>query len=322
MPTDLLILTADESPRADIAWTDEVPAWPVMPAGGPQQLAVVLDNGVALARCAVWTKGAATYRGLPTAYIGFLAAANIEAQKLLLSGVAESLDNAHPGEGQRWLLGPLDGSTWYRYRVVVESGPEPPFPMEPQNPDWWMAGFEDARFEIVERYWSAAADVEPNTTTDPTWPPGVQIRDFRLADIGGELDAIYELSVEAFAANPLYAPISREMFRRMYEPIAAQIDPALCLIAETSDAETVGVVFSMPAGGDRLILKTLAVADRIRGQGLGSGLLNEVGRRAARRGFTRLVFALMHEANASSHIVAKAAEPCRRYALFGRVIGQ
>lgn len=322
MPTDLLILTADESPRADIAWTDDVPAWPVMPAGGPQQLAVVLENGVALARCAVWIRDTATYRGLPTVYVGLLAAANVEALKLLLMGVTESLDNAHAGEGQRWLLGPLDGSTWHRHRVVVESSPESPFPMEPQNPDWWADGFEETGFEIVERYWSAVADIEPDTADDPTWPPGVQIRDFRLADMGDELDAIYELSVEAFAANPLYTPISREAFRRMYGPIAAHVDPAFCLIAETSDAEVVGVVFSMLAGDGRLILKTLAVADRFRGQGLGSSLLNEVGRRAARRGFTRLVFALMHEANTSSHIVGKVAEPCRRYALFGRVIGQ
>jgi ribosomal protein S18 acetylase RimI-like enzyme len=281
-----------------------------------------LENGVALARCAIWTGGTAAYRGLPTAYLGHLAAADREALRALLGGVAESLDEAHAGRGPHWLLGPIDGSTWYRYRVVVDSGDEPPFPMEPQNPGWWADGFGAAGFEIVERYWSAAADIEPGPIDTAAFPHGIEVRDLRLADLGRELDTIYELAGDAFAANPLYTPISREAFRRMYEPIAAHLDPEFCLIAETPDAEAVGVMFSAPTADGRLVLKTLGIAGRLRGQGLGSGLLREVGRRAARRDLTRLIFALMHESNPSSHMAGKVAAPCRRYALFGRVIGR
>ena len=49
-------------------------------------------------------------------------------------------------------VGPLDGSTWRRYRLVTERGVEPPFFMEPDNPDDWPGKRPDA--DRVIRYWN------------------------------------------------------------------------------------------------------------------------------------------------------------------------
>ena len=43
-------------------------------------------------------------------------------------------------------IGPVDGNTWQRYRLITEPGTEPPFFLEPDNPDAWPGQFTAAGF--------------------------------------------------------------------------------------------------------------------------------------------------------------------------------
>ena len=85
----------------------------------------------------------------------------------------------------------------------------------------------------------------------------------------------------------------------MYQPIASATNPEFCLIAENAQGKPVGVMFAFPADDKRLIFKTIAVANHMRSQGLGTYLLNELAWRARNAGFRELIFALMHNDNAS-----------------------
>ena len=50
-------------------------------------------------------------------------------------------------------VGPMDGSTWRRYRFITERGAEPAFFLETYNPDVWPLNFTGAfaAFELTPR---------------------------------------------------------------------------------------------------------------------------------------------------------------------------
>lgn len=289
-----------------------VDPWPEGTKGprADRHLALIRDGAVH-ARCSLWWSGTAPHQGRATCYLGHLAG---------LDGgcVTELLSFARRRDliAARIILGPIDGDTWHRYRVVTDQGIQPPFPLEPANPEWWPAAFEDAGFQVVESYWSAVRDLRRRPVdVPPDAPKGVVVRRLDRARLDEELDAIYGLAVEAFASNPLYTPIDLEAFRAMYRPIAYGLDPGLCLIAETD--RPVGLMLAIPAHTEHLMLKTIAVDERMRGKGLGNCLLATIARYGQDLGFTHLIYALMHESNRSSEMVRRLAEPMRRYALYG-----
>ncbi len=45
-------------------------------------------------------------------------------------------------EGFEAVLGPMDGDTWGKHRLVIESDGRPPFLMEPHNPPHYVDAFE------------------------------------------------------------------------------------------------------------------------------------------------------------------------------------
>jgi GNAT superfamily N-acetyltransferase len=90
--------------------------------------------------------------------------------------------------------------------------------------------------------------------------------------------------------------------------------------------ELAGFLFALPdlleAGrGDAprtAILKTMAVRPGRRDAGLGAWLAAECHARAAAAGFTRVVHALMHDANVSAATSRRSARLLRRYTLYAR----
>lgn len=305
----LEIFAPDAQPPAAVH--PDVGPWPE--AGGthpPDARAAVVKDGLIVARLSIWRRGTASYRGRPTRYVGHIAAADRAALAALLAGVAEiEAGSAHS------LLGPIDGSTWRRYRVVTDAGDTQPFPLEPTNPSWWGRAFEDAGFSVCERYWSGAYRLESGAgSVAPAHPEGVTLRAIRKERLADELTAVYELAIEAFAANPLFTPIDLDQFLAMYVPVADFVDPRLSLIAERSSP--VGLTLCMPADGSRVVLKTIAVASRERGTGLGRLLMDEVAARGRSLGYKMLVYALMHDGNRSSEMVKSVADQIRGYALY------
>ena len=55
-------------------------------------------------------------------------------------------------------VGPMDGNTWRPYRLVTERGREPPFFLEPDNPDEWPRWFAACGFLPLAQYYSAVND--------------------------------------------------------------------------------------------------------------------------------------------------------------------
>jgi hypothetical protein len=109
------------------------------------RLKVTTSDGSGYACCALWWRAAPTYQqecvGLIGDYTATSAGAAHEALRQACSRLAD--------EGCSLAVGPLDGSTWARYRFVVEPGEEPPFLGEPHNPPDYPLQFRAAGFKTL-----------------------------------------------------------------------------------------------------------------------------------------------------------------------------
>ncbi len=284
-------------------------------------------DGVVVAQASLWWRHVPALPGQRVGFIGHYAAADAAAGAALLTRLSAEL----AGHGCTMAIGPIDGSTWRAYRAVTERGGMPPFFLEPDTPADWPAHFTAAGFTVLATYTSSLVDPVPppsarmDETATRLLARGYHVRPLDPTRAAAELDALYDVSIAAFADNFLYTPIGRDEFHAQYAAILPYIDPRLVLLAE-HDGRAAGYVFAVPdllelkrAGrATTAVLKTLAVDPAYAGAGLGGLLVERVQRASAALGLTRVVHALMHEANVSQRISKHYGTTCRRYALFAR----
>jgi GNAT superfamily N-acetyltransferase len=293
----------------------------------PDRSLLLIRDGALVARLSCWWMETAALEGRPVGALGHYAASDLSAGTDLLNAACRLLQQ----QGLALAVGPMDGNTWRRYRLIVERGTEPPFALEPDNPDEWPEHWTAAGFELLASYASALNDQlgEADARTDDALRrargEGITIRSIDPERGDAELDRIYDLSLRAFSDNLLYSPIGQNEFLAQYKAVMPSVDPKLVLMAERG-GQLLGFMFAFPdflqrlrgSRVDTVILKTLAVDPSVRGLGLGGALLDLAQREAHRLGFTRAIHALFHEANLSGRISSRYARPIRRYALLRR----
>lgn len=286
--------------------------------------------GAPAARYSLWWTNAPPHDGHRIGLIGHYSASSSEAAKALLQAACDQLAS----RGCTLAVGPMDGNTWQRYRLLTERGDEPVFFLEPDNPDDWPAHFTDNGFSVLAHYSSTlATDLDRADSRLPevagrAAAEGVTVRPLDVSRFEEELRAIHALSLASFRDNFLYTPIGEEDFVAQYRGIKDHVRPELVLVAEQR-GQVIGYVFGLPdlqqarrgQPVETVVVKTLAVHPDHGGKGLG-GLLTARCHQAARGlGITRAIHALMHETNRSRRIGGDAFRPMRRYALFARPLG-
>lgn len=290
---------------------------------------VAYGMGRPAARCAVTL--AEDLNGAPgrSALIGHYEALDAAAGAALLRHTVESL----AGQGVARVLGPIDGSTWARYRLALPSQPGIPdlepraFLGEPRNPWDYPDHFAAAGFTIAADYESRIdlhpVDVRPGA--DPLRSrlerQGITVRPLAPERYEEELRSLFDLSCDAFAGNLYYSPIGWEAFRAMYEPIRSRLDPELVRLARDTSGRLLGYLFAYPdvPGDDapRLIAKTVATAPDARRRGLGMALVDDVRALAHQKGYGAVIHALMHVQNDSTRTSERHdSQLFRRYALY------
>lgn len=255
---------------------------------------------------------APSWNGSRTAALGEIAFDSAEAGAACLASACSEL----VAEGVEAVVGPMDGDTWHAYRLVTESDGSPAFLMEPADSPAARGAFAMAGFTPIARYVSARAPLPQAIGPDPEGP---------APDIAGwdgrpELFAeIHALSRRTFVRNPFYRPLSQAAFLDLYRPVLGLLDPELILTArDPATGVLVGYLFGIPDHANpasrTAILKTYASARR----GVGHHLAHAFHSRAAARGFTHVIHALMHESNLSrARSEAHGGRVFRRYALMG-----
>lgn len=270
----------------------------------------------------------------PIGSIGFLDA----------DGDGVAFDSALDAAG-RWLRGqgvvdvrcPVDLSTWYAHRTIVDGFPEqggaPPFPLEPSGAPWLPARLEANGFRPDSR---GVATLVPSDRVIAASGPALQRvlgagyadRPIELASAGAELDLLHGLSSTIFATAAGFSPISREEFHALYWPLVGIVDPALVRFMEDPTGEPVGFVFALtdPGGprpatpGAPFVLKTIGVLPAVRRAlpGLGSAMVSRVHALAGERGFGQGIHGIAAEGSYSARFSARWGTPIRRYASFRR----
>jgi GNAT superfamily N-acetyltransferase len=290
-------------------------------------LLALADTSILAARCSCWWSRTPTLPAERVGLIGHFAASDAAGGVAILDAACDTLRSA----GCTVAVGPMDGNTWRRYRFVTERGPEPPFFLEPDNPDGWPNQWHAAGFAPLASYTSALnTDL---TRDDPRIAAararladaGVTIRPLDIKNPDGDLRLMFTLSLESFSRNFLYTPLGEAEFLEQNRTLLPLVRPELVLLAEGGGA-LAGFLFAIPdvlqarRGGtiDTIIIKTVAVGEGRSRAGLGSVLVADAHATARRLGFTRAIHALMHEQNVSQNISRRSARTIRRYQLFVR----
>lgn len=283
--------------------------------------------GATVAEAALWWTQVPALAGERLGVIGGFSATSGPAASAVLVRAETEL----AARGCTLAVGPMDGNTWRRYRLVTDPGDEPLFFLEPGNPADWPGWWRAAGYAPLAEYYSTATD--DLLAQDARLPgvaarmaaAGVTIRPLAPAQFEAELTRIYEVSVVSFQENYLYTPLPKEAFFAQYRAIQSRVRPELVLLAEQG-GWPVGYVFATPdfaqaqrgAAMTTVIVKTLAVLPGRAYAGLGALLLGAVHGAARNLGFTRAIHALMHENNRSRNLSAHYARTIRRYALFAK----
>ena len=282
-------------------------------------------------RCSLWWRDVPPHPGERLGVIGHFTAGSAPEGRKVLDAAVDRLAAA----GCTLAVGPMDGNTWRRYRVVTGRGDEPPFVMEPDNPDWWPEAFLGAGFGPLAEYTSTR--VEDLYRRDSRWErardrlaaEGVIVRALDPARFEEDLRAIHRVSVASFSQNYLYRELPQDAFVAQYAPYRTQIRPELVLIAE-DQGRAVGFLFGLPDLAEArrgkpirtAIGKTLAVLPGRRYGGLGLVLTTLFHQRAAELGFARVIHALQHEGNdRARRLSGFFGRVMRRYTLYARPIG-
>jgi GNAT superfamily N-acetyltransferase len=288
------------------------------------------ETGELAGRCSLWWERVPALEGQRLGLIGHYAAAEPAAAARLLHHACSELS----GHGCTLAVGPMDGNTWQRYRLLTERGTEPVFFLEPDNPDDWLGHFTAQGFTSLAEYYSAlSSDLKHQ---DPRVPDAARrfeaaggvLRPLQLERFEEELRRVHALSLLSFRQNYLYTPIGVDEFVAQYSGIRPYVRADLILLAEVQ-GEPVGYVFAIPdllqaqrgQSVDTVIVKTLAVHPDHGGAGLGGLLVARCHEAAARLGFRRAIHALMHETNKSRRISGHTAQVMRRYTLYARSLG-
>ena len=311
-----------------------------VPPGSTGWLAFRGDQPVARAttRMTSALQGVAGTIGL----IGHYETLDAEAGVEVLRAAARALAN----DGATRVVGPMNGSTWARYRLALRpgsgddadaeaSGSEtsledpPPFLAEPWNPPSYSLDFKAAGFVVAARYESRVDEsleseaLDADALAQSVSAAGFRVRPLDLSRFDEELTALYELSLATFANNLYYSPIGKAAFQAQYQKARPLIDPELVLIAENAAGAPVAFQFAFvdpltPAGAPRrVVVKTVATAPAARGKGLGGAMLDRIRRRARAAGCHSIVHALMHVENFSMRMSARhESRLFRRYALY------
>jgi hypothetical protein len=260
-------------------------------------------------------RDAPSWDGLRCAAIGGIAFDTVDAGAALLQKTMQTLRV----EGFGGLLGPMDGDTWHRYRVVTESDGSQPFALEPQSGPHDFAAFTAAGLAPISTYVSSRARLAGTVSGDPVSMPGVTVSAWDGQGAEQLVGKLFETSGSAFSSNHFFKPITLGAFLDLYRPILPMLDPRHILFAHGPSQQLVGFLFGML---DRLtsgskpaaILKTYASGLR----GVGHLLADTFHRRALELGFEDVIHALMHESNVSRERSARHnATIFRRYALMG-----
>lgn len=197
--------------------------------------------------------------GQPTAFFGFWESLdNPEANRQLF---AEAEDWARD-QGARRMLGPINFSTFFPYRVRLSHFASGAFPGEPYNPPYYPALLEALGYRVEKRFhsWLGPIAGRPARLAPQMEPlvDSLKAEGLVFTRLDGDtwlsrLDAFYDYVDQIFGNNYAYRGIDRDSFRRgLGEPIARRLCPHSSVLVQDPAGELAGFFIGFPDYGSLL----------------------------------------------------------------------
>lgn len=277
------------------------------------------------AQCTLWWARAPYVEDHTTGFIGHFDARTAADAHALLRRATERLRK----NGCSLAVGPVNGSTFGRYRLVTDRAPgggppAPAFTLEPDTPDRYRHDFEQAGFTPWQHYASVRAPNLDNVA-DPGHLPaeGLTLRTINGSSLESELKRLFPFITRCFRNNLLFTQLAEHEFMALHRPILPAVDPDLIWVLENGSTP-VGFLLMVPNRADdaaaSVVLKTLCLDPELHGHGFGRWMVNHALHAARHRGCREVIFALMHERNPSLQIALQHGHVMRRYAVFARAL--
>lgn len=242
-------------------------------------------------------------------------------------------------QGVTRLVGPVDLSTWFTYRLAVNRDLTLPAPRlfswEPVNPPQYPEYFSEFGMTEIQAYHSqgfSAATPEGylpgyenlKRAYDFASAQGFRIRPFDRTQLESrELPSLHQMSHSVFKDTFLFEPLPFQMFAGVYAAALQRFDFSPSRIAESPDGKPAGFLFAF-FDGDHVIFKTVAVLPEFQCMKLSSALLCPVAEMAKARGVRYGVSALIKSGAKIEHHERRSEREAggafwrHDYALFGK----
>lgn len=285
---------------------------------------VMLKDAVPVGRFAFYENPDLLYEAQSAACIGSYECIDEEEVSSELLGRAIALARA---KNYRFLIGPMEGSTWNSYRFSLNND-APNFFMEPYHHLYYNQQFQAAGFKVVASYFSSLVQDIPSSETRLQNLKlrfeglGARFRPMNPQRFEQDLEAIARLSLDGFAENFLYTPISVEDFVKRYSKLKDFLDPSLVYLAEDEAGALQAFIFGLKdyfdPKGESLIIKSMARKRNTPFKGVGRYLALKLMMEAKNQAYQKVIHALMIEENASRQISKKTnGKPYKAYQLYG-----
>lgn len=233
----------------------------------------------------------------------------------------DSLVNEARSQGIFILKGPVNGSVWHQYRCITKSDRTDPFTTEPICEPYYFTRLVSKKPLAEIQYYSAYRE-----------PFDIVLRLIdrkaleKMSDLGFAMNEIKEITPEllqiiakvsrsVFSQNWGYTELNEKEFIQLYSlnKMSAHLNS---LYALYRGSEMIGFCSTSEEDKKTLILKTICILPKYQGLGLGNALAYKIHQDAKKRGYTRMIYALMREGNSIKNFPKEEAVIFRHYAAF------
>jgi N-acetylglutamate synthase-like GNAT family acetyltransferase len=250
----------------------------------------------------------------------------VQDQQIALE-LLSNIRNKAKSAGADYLIGPMDGSTWNAYRFTLPSE-NPRVFLEPYHKPYYPAQFESFGFSTLSHYvtdifYEIPIDKRLDKVRKRLADQQVEYRPISIDSFEKELQRLYPMNLNAFKDNFLYSPIGYEEFYQLFKGLPLVLDEDLSVIA-TRNGEVVGFLIAIADRFDlakrTVMIKTIAVLPEKLLSGLGYVMTEDMHVKARKKGFTKILHALMQSENTSANSYKNEQKEYKRYILYGKEI--
>ncbi len=258
--------------------------------------------------------------------IGFLASSVPQIYSDCESVFEEALQSYVQRVGAREIIGPVNGTTWFPYRLRTDSHPLH-FAWEPARQPELERFLRATGFETIAHYHSVCTEGLRKYIQDTERDyRSVLERGFKIEelDVGKltikDIQELYQLASDGFADNYLFHPISFEAFYKIYLYGKSGQTTYLSVVR---DSKQQAVAFAMAFVQDKeLVYKTATTHRSHRRQGMSNALFHAIGSKYAADLSDRYISALVFKGLTSESYAAHGNEVWRHtYVLLRRLVG-